>query len=87
MLNPTAKTKIKARIARYEALLDAAEEQLLSLTEVEDFKIDTGEGSQRTKFRKMEDLRKSIRSYEIMIDHLYQRLNGAGLSNITLRRK
>ena len=85
---PSARrTRIQNRITAKEAALAAAEDALTAaMVEVESYTLNTGEGSQTTKHRKIEDLEKTIRVLESQIDRLYRQLNGTGLINMNLRR-
>lgn len=81
--------RIKAQIVTKEAQLIKANETYESLlsNEVDDFKFDSGEGSQRSHRRNLNELKKQIDSLESQIENLYRRIQTSGLVNIVLRRK
>jgi len=87
-INSTRNARIRARIETKESQLTAAETALENaMTEIESYSLNTGEGTQTTKHRKIEDLLEAIRILESEIDKLYRKLNGTGLINMNLRRK
>lgn len=55
--------------------------------EVEDYRFDTTEGSQRARRVSIVDMQKVIESLESQIDSLYRKLRSGGLRMINLRRK
>ena len=85
----STRTQLEERLARNEASLDIAYETYDKLlAEVnESYRFDSGEGSQSTKKRDIEALRKQINTLESEIDGIRRRLKGLGLTRITLSRK
>jgi len=55
--------------------------------EVEEYKFNSGEGSQQTKRRSPKQIREEIEALESSLDRLYAQLSGAGLVNMNLRRR
>jgi hypothetical protein len=76
------KTKLETQIATLETTLDGLLE-----TEVEEYRFDDGEGSQRVKRRSFEEVQKQLNSLEAQLDRVCRQLSGLGLTNIRLRRK
>jgi len=74
-------TKRKEQLTKAEAAYDAA------LTEIEEYRFDSGVGSQRVRYRGLDKLRKAITHIEAQIDWLERRLTGKGISALNLRRK
>jgi site-specific recombinase len=74
-------TKLQTRLLIAESAYDAA------LTEIEEYRFDSGPGSQRVKYRKLDELQQAINSIESRIDSLTRRLSGKGISSLNLRRK
>ena len=88
-LSSTQKSVILARIKRKEELLEKAEatlEEILA-NPVEDYRLDTAEGTQRARRRDPEKLKKIIDSLESEIVSLWAKLRNAGLTSVRLRRK
>jgi len=88
-LNTTTRVAIIARITKYETLLESAYDAIDSggSSDIGEYSFDSGEGSQRVKYRSLADLQKYIEWLESRIGYLYRRLNGTGLVNLNLRRK
>ena len=74
-------TTLQTRLAIADLAYDAA------LTEIEEYRFDSGVGSQRVRYRKLEELQKAIDSIDSRINSLQRRLTGKGISNMSLRRK
>lgn len=74
-------TTLQTRLAIADLAYDAA------LTEIEEYRFDSGVGSQRVRYRKLEELQKAIDSIDARINSLQRRLTGKGISNMSLRRK
>ncbi|MCK5504572.1 MAG: hypothetical protein KAJ10_05390 [Thermodesulfovibrionia bacterium] len=86
-ITPTKKARVEARISAKEAQLaklDTAYEA--ASTEIEEYRFDSGDGSQRSKYRSLEKIGKEIERLEREIERLYQTLNGTGIVNLNLRR-
>lgn len=76
------------RLAFYQAELEKLDEAMMNAsTEVEEYKLNTGEGMQQTKYRDLEQIQKQISKVEYMIDWILNKLHGWGLVNLNLRRK
>lgn len=81
--------ELKAKLAKKEQQLELAEatyEKLLSDPN-ESYRFDSGDGSQSTKKRKLDELKTQIDQLESEIDNLKRRLAGKGLTRVSLRRK
>jgi multidrug resistance efflux pump len=80
--------QLTSSLVTKQALLDKANEALSSaLTEVESYRLDTGEGSQSVTYRKIEELTKTIAALEAQIESITKKLYGTGLISFNLRRK
>ena len=79
---------IQARITTLQARLVIADEAYdAALVEIEEYRFDSGVGSQRVRYRKLGELQKAIDSIDARINSLQRRLTGKGISNMALRRK
>ncbi len=84
-----------ARIARIEARITAKEAALAladtayqaALVEVEEYRFDSGEGSQKVRNRQLAEFQKNINILEREIEHLYRKLQGFGITTVSLRRR
>lgn len=83
------KQRIQNQLTRIDAQLTILYNTLSSInaTENESYSFDSGEGSQRTTRRKIEDVQNQIERLESEYDHYLNELYGMGLVNIQLRRK
>jgi len=87
-LTPARKTELQTRLARKQAQLTALETAIdAGVLYVESASLDTGEGSQRMKYRSAEEMYKAQEILEAQIDRLNNLLNGTGLAIGKLRRK
>ena len=88
-LSTSTKADIQAKIVRLQAQLEIVNNTLDGALEgdVLEYRFDSGEGSQRTEYRTFSDLTKTVDWIESRINYYTNRLNGAGLSNLNLRRK
>lgn len=87
-LTATTRASIQARITTLQTRLTTADEAYdAALTEIEEYRFDSGVGSQRVRYRKLGELQKAIDSIEARINSLARRLTGKGISNMSLRRK
>jgi hypothetical protein len=77
-------TRLEKKQAQLDALNDAIDKGVLY---IESAALDTGEGSQRMKYRSAEDLYKAAEFLEQQIDRLNHLINGTGLVTGKLRRK
>ena len=88
-LSSYQKQKIVETIKKKEEQLEKANATLEDLlaSPNEDYRIDTAEGTQRTKRRSLEELKKIIDSLEAQISQLWAKLRNSGLTSVRLRRK
>jgi hypothetical protein len=90
VLSSAERARIVARISTIDAQIAAAETALddaITTGGVKEFRLDTGEGSQRMVYRDPADLDKLIYRLQVRRTHLQQRLDGTGLLNVNMRRK
>lgn len=82
------RTRILARIAVWESQLTSAYTTLDNLlqNDVEEYRFDSTEGSQRVRNRSISQLERVIEKLERLIEYWYRRLNNQGLVSIALRR-
>ena len=81
-------TSIQTRITAFQARLVIADEAYdAALVEIEEYRFDSGGGSQRIRYRRLGELQKAIDSIQARIDSLQRRLIGKGISAMSLRRK
>ena len=82
--------------ARIQALIDTKTAQLaianetyekLLANEIEEYRFDSNEGSQRARRVKINDLKSQIDSLEAEIERLNRRLKAGGLVSVVLRRQ
>ncbi len=85
-----------AEIARIEALIATKIAQLalanttysaLLANDIEEYRFDSGEGSQRARRVKLKEFKDQIDSLQSEIDTLNRRLRAGGLNSIVLRRQ
>jgi vacuolar-type H+-ATPase subunit H len=88
-LTSTQKQTILEQIKKKEAQLEIANASLEELlaNPVEDYRLDTAEGTQRAKRRSLREIQEIIQSLEAEILQLWAKLRCAGLTSIRLRRK
>jgi len=87
-LSATTRTRLQAELTTVEAQISAANTTMTSIVgkEIESYRLDTGEGSQQTKRLDIEKLERLISKLESKAERLRQRLAGAGVVNINVRR-
>jgi len=88
-LSAEDRARIEAQIATKEAqlaLANATYEKLLK-QDIEEYRFDSNEGSQRARRFKMSEVKDQIDSLEAAIDRLRRKLRCGGLTNIVLRRQ
>lgn len=82
--------------ARIQALIDTKTDQLaianatytaILANEIEEYRFDSNEGSQRARRYKMTELKTQIDSLEAEIERLNRRLRSGGVVNVVLRRQ
>lgn len=84
----TRRTRLQTQLTRTQTLLTALYEnygELIALPA--SYAFDSGEGSQRTTQRKINDMLENIQQLEATESHLINELSGMGLVNVRLRRK
>jgi uncharacterized small protein (DUF1192 family) len=88
-LSPEDRARILAEIATKESQLDLANATYSKLLQkdIEEYRFDSNEGSQRARRIKLSELRAAIASLESEIERLYRRLKQGGLVSVTLRRQ
>jgi len=88
-LSTAERSAITAQITTKLEQLDNANDTMRRLLkqEVEDYRFDTSEGSQRAKRVKVTELQQVIEALESQIDNLYRKLHSGGLRTLNLRRK
>lgn len=89
-LTSSARARILADIAKVEAQILKAEEsydRALEAMDVEEYRFNSGEGSQMTRQADIKKLWSIIESLYARRDSLYRRLEGKRLVNLNLRRK
>lgn len=88
-LRPAEITRINGWIDLKTAQLviaNATYTRLLS-NDIEEYNFNSGEGAQRARRVKINDLKTQIDSLEAEIERLTRRLRAGGLTNIVLRRQ
>jgi hypothetical protein len=87
-LSAATRTRLQADLATVVAQIDAANAALTSLVakEIESYRLDTGEASQQAKRVDIEKLERLISRLEARADRIRQRLAGAGVVNLNVRR-
>lgn len=87
-LSSSRRSILTARLAKREAslvIVEATYDELLA-NEVESYRFDSTEGEQQTKRRRLQEVKDQIDSLISEIDRIRRKLNGAGISNMNLRR-
>lgn len=81
--------EIEARLERNKQLLSKAQDALQDALDVKvkSYGLDTGEGSQRTVMRRLDDIQDLIDRLNANIRSDMELLYGMGVININLRRK
>ena len=80
---------IKAQIVKLDGFIEAAETAYLSAltnSEHEEYRFDSGDGSQRAKRRSPDKIRIEIEALEATRNRLQRKLNGTSNVNMNLRR-
>ena len=86
-ISSALQTRLEARLAAKETRLAALYAADGPLDGIKEYRIDTGEGSQRTEYFTPKELEQAIDILERQIDALYRKLSGKGLVNMNLRRR
>lgn len=87
-LSPAQRTYLEAQITLKQAQLDKANATYEAMLEnpLEDWRLDSNEGSQRSKRYKLTEYKDQIDSLQAEIDQLWRKLRGGGLVSMNLRR-
>ena len=88
-LSPEERARIEAQIQQKEdqlALANATYSKLLQ-EDIEEYRFDSNEGSQRARRLDISKIKDQIDSLEAAIERLKRRLRAAGLTSIVLRRQ
>ena len=85
----TRKARIIAKIKQIRAMIDALDATYLALSAslIDSYKFDSGEGSQQTSRKKLNEVRMEIDALEAKEQHYINELYGMGIINMNLRRK
>ncbi len=87
-LSATQRTELETRKARLVTQLASLNDALENAsTEVDQYRFDSGEGSQQMKYRGLDEIQAAIDRTETKIRWIDERLAGAGLVNISLVRR
>ena len=88
-LNSTERSTLIARRTEYEEMLEVVKATYLSELAVptEEYRFNSGEGSQQARRRKLNDLKEQIEWLEGEIDLINRRLKGSGIVTLNVRRK
>lgn len=88
-LSPEERARIEGLIQQKEdqlALANATYSKLLQ-EDIEEYRFDSNEGSQRARRMDISKIKDQIDSLEAAIERLKRRLRAAGLTSIVLRRQ
>lgn len=80
-------TRWRARIVKYEAELLVIDAFLLGTTDIQEYRFDAGEGSQRVQYKSLDDLAKRQRYLEATIDSLERKICGGGFVRMSIERR
>jgi coenzyme F420-reducing hydrogenase delta subunit len=78
--------RITARITALEAQQTALDAAIVAGNEIGEYRFDSGEGSQRVRYRSIASLTKASYNLDRLIESLYRKLQGTGIVNVNLRR-
>lgn len=78
--------RIQARITALEAQQTAIDAAIVAGDEIGEYRFDSGEGSQRVRYRSLDSLMTISDNLDRKIEHLYGKLQGTGVINLNLRR-
>jgi hypothetical protein len=81
---------IKAEIAKIDLQITAAETAYLSAlgnSEIDEYRFDSGDGSQRAKRRSPKQIREEIEALQATRSRLQRKLDGTSNVNMNLRRR
>jgi len=83
------KLRLQTQLARVQASLTSLYDTLseAAASQNHSYMFDSGEGSQRTTRRKIQDIQDMIDRLEATESHLINELSNMGLVNVRLRRK
>lgn len=78
--------RIQARITALETQQTALDAAIAAGNEIGEYRFDSGEGSQRVRYKSIKTLLESSYNLDRRIESLYRKLQGTGLVNMNLRR-
>jgi coenzyme F420-reducing hydrogenase delta subunit len=78
--------RIQARITILEAQQVAVDAAIVAGNEIGEYRFDSGEGSQRVRYKSLKELLETNYNLDRLIEHLYRKLQGTGIVNLNLRR-
>ncbi len=78
--------RIQARITALEAQQIAIDAAIAAGNELGEYRFDSGEGSQRVRYRSLKGMTDASYNLDRLIEHLYRKLQGTGIVNMNLRR-
>lgn len=81
------RTELEERLQKKQILLENLYAAMDNFDGVREYRFDSGEGMQQTKYYSIQDIQKNIDIIESQIDRIQKILNGTGLNNVNLRRK
>jgi len=87
-VSPSRRVQLESRLASRNSQLLALETTYSSLLtqEIEQYNFNSGEGSQSTRRRRLDEIEKLISKIEADIDYITRTLNGTGVVNMRVRR-
>jgi len=88
-LSTSERSAYLAQLKTKQTQLDNANETLRKRLnqQLDDYRVDTSEGSQSTKRVKIKELQDVIEALESQIDAIYRKLNSGGVRMLNMRRK
>lgn len=78
--------RITARITALETQQAAIDTAIAAGNELGEYRFDSGEGSQRVRYRSLKAMTDASYNLDRLIEHLYRKLQGTGIVNVNLRR-
>lgn len=86
-LTTERRADLQEKLTKKEAQLTVLYAAFENFDGVREYRFDSGEGMQQTKYRSLPEIQKTIDIIESQIERIKRQLNGTGLNNIVLRRK